>query len=494
MYHALIFNVDNSYNKRQPGGHRIASFLREQDWDVEVIDWGDYFSLEELKEISRSRITNKTVFIGFSHFMSYWSDNLENYCLWLRKKYPDIKIVSGGQSIPWLHSNAIQYYVYGYGENAILELIKSFVNNISIDFIKFDSKFSDKKIINANQNYPSFPMPKLKIKYEERDFLKPNEWLTIELARGCIFKCLFCNYPILGVRGDYTRDAEDFYYEIMDNYDKWGIKHYWIADETFNDYSKKIQKFANISDKLPFKPYFSAFLRGDLIALRQEDWEPLCRLGVLGHFYGLETMNPDSMKAIGKGGNIEKIQKGLVDFKNYASAHSNDLYRGQISMIAGLPHETLQSLEKSFNWLKDNWQGHHTAISPLEIPLDDNKDRLSKLSLEYKKWGYRLDDENEKIYQIKGFNQINNKMNWINHNMSLIDALRECEKWTDYILGENSKFKLGVFNLNYMKEDNTDIRNVLKIEAKDFLNIHENYHQIYLNEKLEKYKQKKLSL
>ena len=77
-FHGLIFQVyehgstasspdqDNKYHRRRAGGHRIASFLRSHDWDIEVIDFATEFTFEVLQELCRSRITSKTVFCGSS--------------------------------------------------------------------------------------------------------------------------------------------------------------------------------------------------------------------------------------------------------------------------------------------------------------------------------------------------------------------------------------------------------------------------------------------
>jgi hypothetical protein len=483
MNHALIFNVNNSssFDRRNAGGHRIASFLREKEWNVEVFDWGDFFTLEELKEIGRSRITNKTIFVGFSSFMSHWSPNLENFSLWLKQKYPDLKIVLGGQSSPKMASKAIDYYVHGYGEFAILELVKSFVGNHSV---KFDPIYKDRKVINAIHSYPAFPLKSLKVDYEKRDFIHSDEWLNVEFSRGCIFKCLYCNYPILGVKGDYTRDPEDFYIEMQTNYDKWGVTNYFVADETFNDYSQKVRKYADVAEKLSFKPWFSAFLRADLLALRPQDWEHMIRLGMLGHFYGIESFNPDTLKAIGKGANIEKVLSGLLDAKSYFKSNGDCLYRGHIALIVGLPFETIESLEKTFTWIRDNWQGEYCHPFPLEIPYDPTADRLSRLSHEYEKWGYK---EIESI-DFNGVDQVSRKLNWQNDVMNLTQAISICDAWSKFMLTKD--FAPTCFDLYKYTILGKDIKEVLNLKIRDLEYL--NHNEIF-QARLERYKHNKLS-
>ena len=56
--------------KRGAGAHRIASHLRQNGWDIEVIDYAAEWTLEEFQELCRSRITDKTKFISSSLIFS----------------------------------------------------------------------------------------------------------------------------------------------------------------------------------------------------------------------------------------------------------------------------------------------------------------------------------------------------------------------------------------------------------------------------------------
>lgn len=391
MDHSLIFSVFPVQAKRPGGAYRIASFLREHDWDVEVIEWAAEWSLEELKELATSRITSKTVFIGFSSFFSHWTKCLEEFTEWLKDRYPDIPLVLGGQSRPRMDAKSIDYFVTGYGENALLELIKKF-KGTSTEPLKLDLRFLGKKVITSNHTYISYPMRSLKISYEKRDFIDPNEWLTVEYSRGCMFKCLYCNFPILGVKGDYTRDADDYVSQLQETYDEWGVTNYIAADETFNDRTDKIIKFADATERLNFEPFISAFIRADLLVSRKQDWEHLERMKIFSHYYGVESMNHASAKSIGKGMHPEKLQAGLLEAKNYFK-RNDGRYRGHISLIAGLPHETEETLEKTISWCENNWQGEGSEIWPLEIPLNDTLDVPSLLTSKWKEYGYRAVSE-----------------------------------------------------------------------------------------------------
>lgn len=390
MNHGLILTgfmpvTQYAIFKRTAGGHRIASYLREHGWDIEVVDFVMGWSLEQLQELTRSRITSSTIFIGFGGTFPIWSDTIDAYFVWIRKNYPNIKIIAGGQ-VSNLYKITADWYIDGFGEKAMLEVLKH-ITGTSTEKLKFHLGINGKKIIKANLDYPSFPMKSLRIRYEDRDFLLANETLVVELGRGCVFNCSFCNFPILGVKEDHSRDAEDFYQELQENYDRFGITKYVIADETVNDYTEKLDKFLKAVKKLNFKPRLYGFARADLFVSRKQDWDIMIGMGFTGHHYGIESTNPKSLKVIGKGMDPDKLLTGLLDARSYFKKYGD--YRGQISLIAGLPYETRDSLARTLAWCRENWKTENTMLFPLYIPKNDGGDTTSKLTTDWKKYGYR---------------------------------------------------------------------------------------------------------
>lgn len=387
--HCLLFNFNKKLadNARALGCYRIAHFLREHSWDVEVIDYAAYWNLEQLKTLAKSRITKNTQWIGTSHLFSVWGDTMEEFCLWIKTTYPWIKIISGSAANPAFQSKAIDYYVQGYGEYAILELLKYLFSNGTRPTFNLLTD-GGKKIIPAISAYPAYPMSSLMVKYQDRDFILPGEWLGVEFSRGCKFSCAHCNFPVIGVKGDYSRDASDFREQIMDAYDRWGVEGYYMADETFNDRTEKITKFADVVETLPFEPWFTGYMRADLLVSRPRDREELARMGVRGHFYGIESFNNTATRAVGKGMTPERLKQGILEVKDYFKRTGNGLYRADMSFIIGLPGESLSELEKNTEWLEQNWSDESVTFHVL-ILFKNSIDKTSQLSQEYLKHGYK---------------------------------------------------------------------------------------------------------
>lgn len=374
---------------RTAGSHRLATYLRDRKWDIEVLDFIMGWSLEELKEYTRSRVNSKTKFIGFGGTFPIWSDTLDKFFKWVKQEYKDIPLIAGGQVVNSYKIEA-DWYVEGFGERGTEALLKH-ITNTGSEKLKYQLGVFGRKIIKSNLDYPAFPMKSLKIKYQDRDFIDADETLTTELGRGCIFNCDFCNFPILGVKEDHSRDADDLYEELQDTYDRFGVTKYLLADETVNDYTEKLEKFAGAIRKLNFRPRFLGFARADLFVSRPQDWDIMLEMGFVGHHYGIESMNYQSVKSIGKGMHPDKLLPKLLEARSYFKKHG--FYRGQISIIAGLPHETPETFEKGLGWLRDNWSTEGSLVFPLYIPKESGGDNMSKMALKWKEYGYEKTEE-----------------------------------------------------------------------------------------------------
>lgn len=451
----LLFNVvERPIEMRSLGIYKIAHTLREHNWDVEVIDYANFWTLDQLKQLLTSRYDSNLTMIGFSQLFSYWPDLMEEFCAWAKTKYPNLKIISGSPAYPIFDSKYIDYYVRGFGERAVIELLNYMFSNGPRPRFVFPS-LDGKKIIDANIAYPAFPMADLMVRYEDRDFIEPNESLTVETSRGCKFNCDFCSYPVLGVKTDHTRSAEDFKQQLQENYDRFGITKYIVTDETFNDSTDKITKYADVVEALNFSPFFSGFIRADLLIARPREREELLRMNFLGQFYGVESFNTASAKAVGKGMPGEKLKQGLIDVRNYFKTHGTGRYRGTLSFIVGLPHETKETLAETKQWLVDHWQGEHFVSYALALQKAELKDKLSKMSLDHESYGYSIDETPLEVPtdQDKYFKNV---LNWKTPHMTFTEANKIAESWVD--IKQNYSFGFGAFGLHerYQKDQTID--------------------------------------
>ncbi len=425
----LLFNVvyerieTHSLPQRSLGVYKIAHLLRSQNWDVEVIDYATLWNIDQLKELAKSRITSDTKFIGFSKLFDLWPPLMETFAGWLKETYPWLVLISGSQYHKGYSSKYIEYYISGYAEAALTHLLKYLFSNGPAPMFSLASN-SQRKIIDANTFYPSTSGDDLFVDYEDRDFINPNEWLAIEFSRGCKFECGFCDFPFLNVKGDPSRSQADFEKQIKDAYNRFGVQKYTVSDSTFNDRTEKITKFADVVDRLDFDIHFSGYIRADLIISRPRDREELSRMKFCGHFYGIESFNAQTTKCIGKGMHPDKIKQGLLDVKNYFQTTGTKRYNAQISLIAGLPYETPESLRAGLQWVEDNWIPQPYTLSPYLILL--NTDKSSIISREYAEYGYEsMEHELDPEIAAKVKNALRDSgdaLVWKNPHMNIIEA------------------------------------------------------------------------
>jgi radical SAM superfamily enzyme YgiQ (UPF0313 family) len=319
MKHAVIFSVNNWHLIRNLGAHKIATWLRRHDWDVEVVDYAGHWPSTYLEEFCKSRITSNTEFIGFSDTWGIGrqeSQKFNQLIEFVKNKFPRLKIIVGSQNLSTTIINA-DYFIEGYAEFAILEIIKHIIGTENSP-LKY-TLFRNGKLVRG-ADYPAIFMHDLWVDYQPRDFIKPNEQLGIELSRGCKFQCDFCNYFPLGTKGDNFRSVTDYIDNITHLNETYGTTVFYGADSTMNVNNEKIKLFADASQQLTFKPWICGFTRLDLLISHKDTWDSMIAMGHVGHHYGIETFDHQSGKAIGKGMHPDKIKHGVIEIQKYFSS------------------------------------------------------------------------------------------------------------------------------------------------------------------------------
>lgn len=410
MKHAVIFSVNNWHLIRNLGAHKIATWLRHHDWDVEVVDYSGHWPSTHLQEFCKSRITSNTEFIGFSDTWGIGRQDSEKFnqlIEFVKNKFPRIKTIVGSQNLSTTIINA-DYFIEGYAEFALLEVIKNIIGTENTP-LKY-TLFRNGKLVRG-ADYPAIFMHDLWVDYQSRDFIKPNEQLGIELSRGCKFQCDFCNYFPLRVKGDNFRPVTDYINNIKYLNETYGTTVFYGADSTMNVNNEKIKLFADASQQLKFNPWICGFTRLDLLTSHKDIWDSMIAMGYVGHHYGIETFDHQSGKAIGKGMHPDKIKHGVIEIQKYFASRSK--YRATISLIAGLPYETMDSIKEGINWIYNNLPEEHVVVYPLFIPHPTHSDQTQKslFSVDCQKYGYK-DSSPEKQTAVDW----NNGLDWKNDN------------------------------------------------------------------------------
>jgi hypothetical protein len=402
--------------QRSLGPYRLASALEQKGYSTFVLDYIINLTIDEILQVLEQHVAEDTLWVGFSSTFfwpkrpdeenvnprttktsldqMYYTGNyreIETIIDYIRLR-SEAKIIYGGAKAPYfLVDENIDYYVTGNADVSIIEITQSIEENKDLP-----------KMIDSNQ-YLEPDINSISTHWWNTDFnILPGEGLPIELSRGCIFKCKFCNFPLLGKKkGTYLRDPNQIKDELIKTWEAHGTTTYYFTDDTFNDDNDKLESLHKVFTDLPFRPQFASYLRLDLINRYPHQVELLEEMGLIGTFFGLETLQADSAKSIGKGLHPNKVKDRLYwladRWKNKVNIESG--------FILGLPHDTQKYFNELLSWcLESDNPIQAIHFYPLMLFHYDKSYGLEKYSSEFsinpEVYGYEFDTGNNSYWTL----------------------------------------------------------------------------------------------
>lgn len=401
MFDIIILTcVSDRIPSRGIGAYRIAHVLRSHGYSVQIIDFTDWFTTEELIAVAKKCIGSNTRMIGISSTFyqkvhntlnkknntTEWlqtivgiPDNVINAVTSLKLSYPTIEYAVGGaNSFMYENDTLFDVVFHSYSDTAILDYLESkriWKKQLGRNIVE-----GEEHPVNVETMFHS---------WASNDYIQHRESLPIEISRGCIFKCKFCNFQLTGKKKlDYIRHSDCIKQEFIENYEKYGTTNYMFTDDTFNDSTYKLEQLHKTIMSLPFKIKFTTYLRLDLLHAHPEQIPLLKDMGLTSAFFGIESFNERTSKAIGKGLSSHKVKDTLLKIKN---DYFKDDFSMLCSFIVGLPYDSLSSIENSFKWTQEN------DINTIWMPLYIRKDARYKsdIDLNYEKYGYKIQESNK---------------------------------------------------------------------------------------------------
>lgn len=402
-YHSIIIgSTAFDYNGRPLGPYRLRTACLKSGYNVKIIDFGFSLNSEQMLSLLSSLITDKTLVLGISSAWLAFNDNANQwFCLEFfarfKSLYPTIKIVFGGtrNMSKSLGYDIADWRFTGFSDISFpLLLDKLSGKDVNLKFM-FDKNL--KKVIHSDQQYIVENMDEIETELIKEDNFLRYQPFTLELSRGCIFKCAFCSHPFLGKKSyEYIRSPESIARELKRNYELFGMTRYMLADDTFNDSMEKLDRLDRAIELSGVPNFeFTCYLRGELLVTKSEMIPKLKHLGLRGYHIGLESFNSTARKSIGKGMDVEKVLDAVRNL------NSNSKAKGHTSLIIGLPEDTEDDffkweeyLEKNVDSLFQSWR-HYTL--GLTKPQDGTA--YSLIEQDPEKYGYTTwSDNNEQFY------------------------------------------------------------------------------------------------
>lgn len=358
---------------RYAGPYRYASEFRHRSERVVVIDHMMSFTVDELIQIIQNRVSKRTEWIGISSTFLASSD-FDPFAGRVQIREHLQQATSVGLSLP----DAEQLFSF----------IRSIGLQIRIGGARLKHEFENVQWI-SGQGEPSifkdFDFNTSQILWDQEDHIFEGEHLPIEIARGCIFKCSFCSYNLNGKKlWEFCKSPSVVEEEMLSNYDQFGTTGYMFADDTYNDSPVKVREYHDMFKRLPFDIEFTTYARLDLILAKWETMDMLAQSGMKSVFFGIESLNPLSGKSIGKGMDPNRVKDGLLRIKqDYPEII---ICAG---FIAGLPHETIDTLQDTIEWLENS------PIDSYSYQVLSMGNQGSDMGAFPEKYGYQFDDNGE---------------------------------------------------------------------------------------------------
>ena len=439
MAHAIIFtdraprrNVDLSHGYNPAfysfpaGAYKLASVLREQGLDVLVVPNCLNLTFNGVKKIIKQNSKN-LLWVGisstlmfmrsdqFDNYRNYWSSSTEetmsiNYfsekftlysataheMAWsehelnLLAEYLDVPLLVGGGWITHMKNGTFS----NLNEN--VHLVRNYAEKYIEKFTARRMSGITKNEPTSNVHYDNNEFKESKILWKDTDLISPDDWLPLEVARGCAFNCAYCTYPHKG-KFDQFKDPKVLREELIRNYEHFGVTNYILMDDLYNDSKTKVRVLHDeVWNNLPFKPEWSSYMRLDMFWSDPESIDIVKASGARMGTFGIETLDNRAGKSVGKGLGKERILETLGWMKEKWG--HDVLIQG--NFIAGLPYETRESIHDTLEWTKNTDLMFAASWFPMWITPPAHYDivedaEINRISRDVDKWEIKwLDKQN----------------------------------------------------------------------------------------------------
>lgn len=265
----------------------------------------------------------------------------------IKKAAPSIKILVGGPEVSHeplaiLQDNrSLDFVIEGEGEyafNALCECKFEAPGLSSIMGLVYRDRKDSKIYVNPSQDtllMESLPFP-YEIIAPEKDKI-----VYYESSRGCPNSCSYCMSSIeKGVRAL----PEDRVKEEIDYFLRSNVSQVKFVDRTFNwDRNRCYRLLKYIIEKDNKLTNWHFEISGEELDTPLIDLIESARPGLFQFEVGIQSTNKETLKAVNRSGNIEKLLKNTKELIDLGNSHIH------VDLIAGLPYESYEVFKESFN-------------------------------------------------------------------------------------------------------------------------------------------------
>jgi radical SAM superfamily enzyme YgiQ (UPF0313 family) len=341
-------NADRTTYGTEPLGlEYVLAIARKEGWEVKLFDSCRYQSLADLQKDIEEFSPDVA---GFSVF-----DNSRNSSLALAEK-----IKSSGSTILFggYHPSAnpeialkpqVDYVITGEAEEALPTLLENLDSKEALSSVKNLAYADEDGNLNLDRRIGRVNKPKglrpirdefyLRQKEATLNYPAPSEQKGIAhilMTRGCTYSCSFCSSSGIYGREVIKRDIDESMAEIEELVER-DVNFIIIDDLNLTLNKKFVEDFCQGVEErgLEGKAYFEVF--GNIATTTPEMLEKLYKAGVRRIGYGIESLDPEVQKDIGKKVNVPHL-KSLLEKGEELGILTSGFYQ------VGHPSETEESV------------------------------------------------------------------------------------------------------------------------------------------------------
>jgi len=325
------------------GSLYLVSSLEEKGFEVDFRDY-QFLPPEKFYDIESlaSSLKSSSDILG----VSVSTDMLPFAMLFfkeIKERFPEKRIIIGGPGVKAIEEKLMKEFpwvdvlVFGDGEQTITELLDSMIKEKDLKKVEGISFRSKKGIFFTPPRKTLSDLDKLLYPDYHKIKLKDYDLKSIITARGCCFRCAFCNHSL-----DHTpvryRSIDNVMKEIELLASEFGCTELKILDDNFAFNKKRARLFCTELKKL--KVDLRLDISVTLSCLNENLMRELSSAGVTSILFGIESASNRILKRINKPFTLEQAEKAIKKSANYFDAI-------ELSFIWGFPFETMQEFRKT---------------------------------------------------------------------------------------------------------------------------------------------------
>lgn len=342
------------------GSIYLASILKENDFDVEIIDFNYLMNQGIIKKnkdplvnyqlLSYYLIDKKPNVIGFYTMCNSYHNVIQISKL-VKQKDSNIKIMLGGPQASMSAEQSMTFFDFfdlisvGEGEMTITNIVKGLLGEYDLNIIPNIYFRKDDEVIKTESREDLIDVDQLPF-YDDTlmTFINEIVEMPIEVGRGCPFSCTYCSTKTFWKRRFRLKSTERLIEEIKYFYYKYNKRNFNFIHDLFTANKKLVMEFCRELIKEDIKIKWCCSSRLD--TLNEEVMQLMYEAGCKKIFLGIETGSQRMQKLINKNLVVSDVMDQLKLLKKYR-------FDITLSFIYGFPQETIKDVEETLKLISN---------------------------------------------------------------------------------------------------------------------------------------------